>query len=260
MSTASMSPRIATSAVLVSAANRFLVGTALSATDSISVFQAPQPGHLPSHLGLASPQSLQMKVVFVLAIAGCYWVPLLRLTLPQHVVAQLLTIQTQLAQGREFFLEDFIGMRLLVFLKRPPIGHDRNMLFGRPGSAQRSLVRNKTGELKYLTCDESTFISAVSIFHDVAHLGQRQLDIIKIHVGFDGGCIEKHFRPKGNANRRIHDNLQIESNHELVSKSYLLPAVLFQGSVHRDHIACLACAHVMPLPPLMPKSKPNKGV
>src|ERR1035437_9879933 len=84
---------------------------------------------------------------------------LFRLTLPQHVVAQLLAIYTQLAQGRKLFLEHLIGMRPFVLLERPPIGHDRNMLFRCPGTAQRSLVRNKTGEMKYLTCDESTFIT-----------------------------------------------------------------------------------------------------
>jgi hypothetical protein len=34
------------------------------------VFQAPQWGHLPSHLGLVPPQSLQLKRVLSLAIQG----------------------------------------------------------------------------------------------------------------------------------------------------------------------------------------------
>jgi hypothetical protein len=34
----------------------------------MSVFQAPQLGHLPSHLGLVPPHSLQTKVVLSLAI------------------------------------------------------------------------------------------------------------------------------------------------------------------------------------------------
>jgi hypothetical protein len=59
MSTASMSPRVTTSAVLASEAKRFLAGVVLSGIDSISVFQALQLGHLPSHLGLVPPQSEQ---------------------------------------------------------------------------------------------------------------------------------------------------------------------------------------------------------
>jgi len=36
------------------------VGASLLATDSISVFQALQAGHLPSHLGDVPPHSLQV--------------------------------------------------------------------------------------------------------------------------------------------------------------------------------------------------------
>jgi hypothetical protein len=43
-----------------------------SATVSTSVFQAPQPGHLPSQRGLVPPQALQVKVVFSLAMGGNY--------------------------------------------------------------------------------------------------------------------------------------------------------------------------------------------
>jgi hypothetical protein len=50
-SVASMSARVVTSGVLASEAKRFFGPGAASATDSISVFQAPQCGHLPSHLG-----------------------------------------------------------------------------------------------------------------------------------------------------------------------------------------------------------------
>jgi hypothetical protein len=39
-------------------------------TDSTKVFQAPQWGHLPSHLGLVPPQSLQLKRVLSLAMQG----------------------------------------------------------------------------------------------------------------------------------------------------------------------------------------------
>jgi hypothetical protein len=49
-----------------------LTGDVLSAIDSIKVFQAPQLGHLPSHLGLVPPQSLQVKTVFSLAMARYY--------------------------------------------------------------------------------------------------------------------------------------------------------------------------------------------
>ncbi len=54
-----MSAKVATSAVLASAAKRFFAGAALSATDSTNEFQALQCGHLPSHLGLLPPHSLQ---------------------------------------------------------------------------------------------------------------------------------------------------------------------------------------------------------
>jgi hypothetical protein len=44
-----------------SEAKRFLAaGAAVSATASISVFHAPQLGHLPSHLGLVPPHSVQL--------------------------------------------------------------------------------------------------------------------------------------------------------------------------------------------------------
>ncbi len=72
MSVASMSARTAISAVFASDANRFFTGDVLSAIDSIKVFQAPQLGHLPNHLGLVPPQSLQVKTVFSLAMARYY--------------------------------------------------------------------------------------------------------------------------------------------------------------------------------------------
>jgi hypothetical protein len=37
-----------------------LVGALLSAAVSIKVFHAPQLGHLPSHLALTPPQSVQV--------------------------------------------------------------------------------------------------------------------------------------------------------------------------------------------------------
>ena len=58
MSTASMSPSVATSAVFASDAKRLRTADGAGAADSISVFQAPQAGHLPSHFGLVPPQSL----------------------------------------------------------------------------------------------------------------------------------------------------------------------------------------------------------
>jgi len=67
-----MSARVATSAVLASEAKRFLDGALDSATDSISVFQAPQCGHLPSHFGLVPPHSLQVYRVLSLAMRGEY--------------------------------------------------------------------------------------------------------------------------------------------------------------------------------------------
>jgi hypothetical protein len=65
-----MSPSVITWAVLINEANRFLAGAVLSGADSISVFQAWQLGHLPSHLGLTPPQSEQTKTVFSFAMAA----------------------------------------------------------------------------------------------------------------------------------------------------------------------------------------------
>ena len=63
-----MSASVVTSAVFASEAKRFFAGEVDSATDSISVFQALQCGHLPSHLGLLPPHSLQVYWVFSLAM------------------------------------------------------------------------------------------------------------------------------------------------------------------------------------------------
>jgi len=57
-SLASISDSVATGWLRASDWKRFLPPPA-SATDSTSVFHAPQPGHLPSHLGLLAPHSLQ---------------------------------------------------------------------------------------------------------------------------------------------------------------------------------------------------------
>lgn len=67
-SDASMSASVATALLGASAAKRCFVVAGLSATDSTSVFQAPQWGHLPSQRGLTPPQSLQVKRVFSLAM------------------------------------------------------------------------------------------------------------------------------------------------------------------------------------------------
>lgn len=67
-SVASMSAKVATALAGASEAKRFLPAPALSATDSTSVFQAPQPGHLPSQRGLVPPHSLQVYWVFSLAM------------------------------------------------------------------------------------------------------------------------------------------------------------------------------------------------
>ncbi len=61
ISLASMSPSAATSAVLASEANRLRLAPAgVSATVSISVFQASQLGHLPSQRGVEPPHSVQV--------------------------------------------------------------------------------------------------------------------------------------------------------------------------------------------------------
>jgi hypothetical protein len=60
-SAASMSASVVTGCAAASEAKRFLAaGAAVSATASISVFHAPQLGHLPSHLGLVPPHSVQL--------------------------------------------------------------------------------------------------------------------------------------------------------------------------------------------------------
>ncbi len=59
-SLASISDNTAICAVGASAAKRFLVPAAGSATDSTRVFQALQWGHLPSQRGLLPPHSLQV--------------------------------------------------------------------------------------------------------------------------------------------------------------------------------------------------------
>src|SRR5687767_14447502 len=75
-SVASISERVASSDTPASAAycvpKRLLAGPLLlPATCSMSVFQAPQLGHLPSHLGLVPPHSLQTKRDFSLAMPKC---------------------------------------------------------------------------------------------------------------------------------------------------------------------------------------------
>ncbi len=60
MSVASMSPNVATSAVLASEAKRLRAGAADGATDSTNVFHASHCGHLPSHLALVPPHSVQL--------------------------------------------------------------------------------------------------------------------------------------------------------------------------------------------------------
>ena len=57
-SVASISASVATGADLASDWKRFFCGA--SATPSSSVFQAAQLGHLPSHLALVPPHSLQV--------------------------------------------------------------------------------------------------------------------------------------------------------------------------------------------------------
>jgi hypothetical protein len=54
-----MSPNVATSEDLASDAKRFFAGAALSVADSTRVFQALQLGHLPNHLGVVPPHSVQ---------------------------------------------------------------------------------------------------------------------------------------------------------------------------------------------------------
>jgi hypothetical protein len=50
------------------AAKRFFAAPGISSTLSISVFHAPQLGHLPSHFGELPPHSVQVKVVLSLAM------------------------------------------------------------------------------------------------------------------------------------------------------------------------------------------------
>jgi hypothetical protein len=53
-------------------AKRFFPAAVDSATPSIKVFQAPQLGHLPNHLGELPPHSVQLKVVLSLAMLRSY--------------------------------------------------------------------------------------------------------------------------------------------------------------------------------------------
>ena len=59
-SAASISDSVATGWPLASDWKRFFAGPAASATVSSSEFQAPQCGHLPSHLALLPPHSRQV--------------------------------------------------------------------------------------------------------------------------------------------------------------------------------------------------------
>jgi hypothetical protein len=50
------------------------VGPLLSTAVSISVFHALQLGHLPNHLAVMPPQSVQVYWVFSLAMRQYYWI------------------------------------------------------------------------------------------------------------------------------------------------------------------------------------------
>lgn len=88
--------------------------------------------------------------------------------LPQHVIPEFLSVGTHSSQFGERVPEDLVGMGFLVILKRTPIGHDGIMLLGAPGLIERALVRNETGELEYLPCDESSFVAAIGILDHAA--------------------------------------------------------------------------------------------
>ncbi len=59
-SAASMSASTAIAEVGASEAKRWRSAAGASATVSIRVFQAPQSGHLPCHLGVLPPHSVQL--------------------------------------------------------------------------------------------------------------------------------------------------------------------------------------------------------
>src|SRR4051812_43978073 len=125
-SLASISDSTATADDFVSGAKRCRPATGDSATVSISVFQASQCGHLPSHLALVPPHSVQVKVVFSLATRQCSDAsddPAVRAAIQLDVLAaderRLLAAQVR-AHIRKFFrpAEALGGDRVGEFLPR----------------------------------------------------------------------------------------------------------------------------------------------
>ena len=69
-SAASISLNVATGCERASDWKRLFLPPPVSATLSMSVFHAPQCGHLPSHFGEVPPHSLHEKIVLSLAMRG----------------------------------------------------------------------------------------------------------------------------------------------------------------------------------------------
>ena len=117
-----------------------------------------------------------------------------RCSLPQHVVPQLFGFGAHGRQRGELLSEDFVCMGAFMFFKRAPIGDDHIMVVGGFGYREGALVQDEAGKLEHLPGDKSAFVAAVSIFDDIAHLGQRQFHFIKCHVGLDDERIARRER------------------------------------------------------------------
>ena len=103
---------------------------------------------------------------------------LLRRALPQQVVAELLAFRAHRRERVELGLEHRVGVRLLVLLERAPVGDDRDVRVRRARLGERALVGDEAGELEHLPGDEAALVAAVGVLDDVAHLAQRELDVV----------------------------------------------------------------------------------
>src|SRR5690606_22974642 len=107
----------------------------------------------------------------------------LRDALPEHLVSQLLAVGAQLAERRELGLEDRVGVRALVFVERTPVGDDRDVVVGVAGAAERTFLGSESREAEHLAGDEPALVAAVGLLDDVAHLADRELDVVDAHAG-----------------------------------------------------------------------------
>src|SRR4030095_13957369 len=142
--------------------------------------------------------------------AGVWWQALrrLRLSLPQHVVAELFRFGAHLSQRAELGLEDLVGVRALVFVVRTPVCDDGHMVVGAARRRERAFVGNETRKREYLAGDEAALVAAVGILDDVAHLTQRKLDVLHRGARLELHGVEQHLCPEGNGDRPEHASLR----------------------------------------------------